>query len=110
MMASFNTYIIAEAGVNHNGDINLAKKLIDIAANARVNAVKFQTYNSDSLILKSTSKVDYQKTKTDSNESFYDMLKRYELSNENFKELKTYCEKKGIIDYYLFRRGKGSFT
>ena len=89
-------FLIAEAGVNHNGDINLAKKLIDIAANARVDAVKFQTYNSDSLILKSTSKVDYQKNKTDSNESFYDMLKRYELSNENFKELKIYCEKKGI--------------
>ena len=90
-------FLIAEAGVNHNGDINLAKKLIDIAANAKVNAIKFQTYNSDSLILRSTSKVNYQKTKTDSNESFYDMLKRYELTNENFKDLKAYCEKKGII-------------
>lgn len=90
-------FLIAEAGVNHNGDINLAKKLIDIAVNAKVDAIKFQTYNSDSLILKSTSKVDYQKAKTDSNESFYDMLKRYELSKENFIELKTYCEQKRLI-------------
>ena len=90
-------FLIAEAGVNHNGDINLAKKLIDTAVNAKVDAIKFQTYNSDSLILRSASKADYQKIGTDSNESFYDMLKRYELSFENFKELKVYCKKKGLI-------------
>ncbi len=90
-------FLIAEAGVNHNGEIDLAKKLIDMAANAKVDAIKFQTYNTDSLILRSTSKVDYQKVKTDSNESFYDMLKKYELTKENFKILKGYCEKKGII-------------
>lgn len=90
-------FLIAEAGVNHNGDINLAKKLIDIASNAKVDAIKFQTYNTDSLILKTTSKVDYQKVKTEKNESFYDMLKRYELSKENFMEIKAYCAQKGLI-------------
>lgn len=91
------TFIIAEAGVNHNGDLNLAKKMIDAAVEAGVDAVKFQTYKTDKLILTNTEKAPYQKKTSDSNETQYDMLKRLELTGEQTIELINYCKNRKII-------------
>ena len=91
------TFIIGEAGVNHGGDINLAKKLIDLAADAGVDAVKFQTFKADNLILKNIDKAPYQKKTTESSESQYEMLKKLEVSNEENILLKKYSESKGLI-------------
>jgi N-acetylneuraminate synthase len=90
-------FIIAEAGVNHNGDINLAKKLIDAAVDAGVDAVKFQTWKTELLVTKDTKQAEYQTQNTNKEESQYDMLKRLELSYDDFRELKRYCDEKGII-------------
>lgn len=92
-----STFIIAEAGVNHNGDIKLAKKMIDVAVESDMDAVKFQTFKTDKLILKNIGKAPYQKKTSDSNESQYDMLKRLELSKEQTIELMDYCRQKRII-------------
>lgn len=89
--------IIAEAGVNHNGSMDLAKKLIDAAVEAKVDAVKFQTFISKNVISKYAEKADYQKTTTGQNESQLDMVKKLELSFANFIELKKYCESKDIM-------------
>lgn len=91
------TFIIAEAGVNHNGDMNLARKMIDVAAEAGADAVKFQTFKAEKLILKNIEKAPYQKITTNSNESQYDMLKHLEVTKEQIKELMEYCQKKNII-------------
>lgn len=89
--------IIAEAGVNHNGDINLAKKLIDIAVEADVDYVKFQTFKSESLVSKSAKKADYQIENTqDATENQLQMLKKLELSHEQHVELMAYCREKKI--------------
>lgn len=89
--------IIAEAGVNHNGDINLAKKLIDAAANAGVDYVKFQTFNSKKLASKNAQKASYQKENTNNQtESQLAMLQKLELSKEAHFELIDYCESKNI--------------
>ena len=90
-------FIIAEAGVNHNGDINLAKKLIDIASDVGADAVKFQTFKAEKLVLQDTDKAEYQMKSTGSEESQYQMLKKLELTESNFEELKTYAEYKNII-------------
>lgn len=92
-----STFIIAEAGVNHNGDIFLAKKLIDIAVDAGADAVKFQAFRTENLILKEVEKAPYQQQLTEKTESQYEMLKKLELRTEHYLELKKYCEKKGII-------------
>lgn len=89
-------YIIAEAGVNHNGDINLAKKLIDVAVEAKVDAVKFQTFKTEKIVGKFAKKADYQMENMQVEESQYDMVKKLELSYDDFKELKDYCDKKNI--------------
>jgi N-acetylneuraminate synthase len=91
------TFIIAEAGVNHNGDLKIAKKLIDVAANAGADAVKFQTFSADRLVTKNAPKADYQNKTTDKNESQYEMLKKLELSFEEHKSLKKYCGEKNIL-------------
>ena len=89
--------IIAEAGVNHNGDINLAKKLIDVAVDAGVDYVKFQTFKSESLVSKSAKKADYQIENTqDATESQLRMLKKLELSHEQHLELIEYSRQKNI--------------
>lgn len=88
--------IIAEAGVNHNGDINLAKKLIDVAANTGVDYIKFQTFKAENLVSKSAKKAKYQEEATGTNESQYDMLKKLELTSENHDILIDYCNKKGV--------------
>lgn len=91
------TFIIAEAGVNHNGDIDIAKKLIDGAVEAGVDAVKFQAFKTEKLILKNIEKAPYQKKTSLATETQFDMLKRLELSKLQMKELKKYCEEKHII-------------
>lgn len=91
------TFIIAEAGVNHNGDMSLAKEMIDVASESGVDAIKFQTFKAEKLILKNIEKAPYQKVTTNSNESQYDMLKRLEVTKEQTKELMDYCRKKNII-------------
>lgn len=89
--------IIAEAGVNHNGDLQLAKKLIDVAVVAGVDYVKFQTFKADSLVSKSAKKAIYQSVNiNDGNDSQYAMLKKLELSHESHLELITYCSEKNI--------------
>ena len=88
------TLIIAEAGVNHNGDIDLAKELIDIAAKAKVDYVKFQTFDVDQLILKNTKTASYQKRNLKNDISQYKMLKKYQLTDNNHKELLKYSKKK----------------
>lgn len=90
-------FIIAEAGVNHNGDIELAKKLIDAAAEAGADAVKFQTFNSKKLVSKVAKKADYQKINTNNNnESQLDMLKKLELSRDDHFVLMKHCELRNI--------------
>jgi N-acetylneuraminate synthase len=89
-------YIIAEAGVNHNGDIRLAKQLIDIAAEAKADAVKFQAFKTESLILKKVKKAGYQTENTSGEESQFDMLKKLELSGKQNRELFEYCKEKEI--------------
>lgn len=91
------TYIIAEAGVNHGGDIELAKKLIDIAAAANVDAVKFQAFKSENLILKNVKKAPYQIRTTSPQESQFEMLKKLEISVKQNEILKKYCEQKGVF-------------
>jgi N-acetylneuraminate synthase/N,N'-diacetyllegionaminate synthase len=90
-------FIIAEAGVNHDGDIEKAKTLIDIAVQARVDAVKFQTWITEEIVTKSVKKAEYQKLKTENNETQYEMLKKLELSFDQFKELNEYADQKKII-------------
>ena len=89
--------IIAEAGVNHNGDINLAKKLIDVAVDAGVDYVKFQTFKSESLVSKTAKKASYQIENTkNANENQLQMLKKLELTDKQHLELISYCQKKKI--------------
>lgn len=88
-----HTYIIAEAGVNHNGDINLAYKLIDAAKDCGVDCVKFQTFKTENLVTKAAKKADYQVENTKNNDSQFAMLKKLELSYDDFKSLKEYCDK-----------------
>lgn len=91
------TFIIAEAGVNHNGDVNLAKKMIDAAADAKVDAIKFQTFKTENLITKSAQKAKYQEVSTGKEETQFDMLKRLELSYDSHIELMSYAQDKGLI-------------
>lgn len=89
--------IIAEAGVNHNGNLNNAFKLIDAAVDAGVDYVKFQTFKSENLVSKSAKKADYQIQNTgNSTDSQYEMLKKLELSHENHELLIDYCKKRNI--------------
>lgn len=88
--------IIAEAGVNHNGNIDLAKKLIDIASKAGADYVKFQTFDIDHLILKNTKTAVYQKRNLKNNISQYLMLKKYQLTDSNHKDLVKYSQKKKL--------------
>lgn len=90
-------FIIAEAGVNHNGSIELAKKLIDVASEAGADAVKFQTFKAEKLVSKKAIKAEYQKKATDSDESQFDMLKKLELDLDTHIKLIDYCKNKNII-------------
>ncbi|MEQ8907580.1 MAG: N-acetylneuraminate synthase [Vicingaceae bacterium] len=90
-------FIVAEAGVNHGGDIKLAKKLIDIAAEAGADAVKFQAFRTKELIIDQVEKAPYQTKTTSSEESQSEMLSKLELSKAHYTELKEYCEQQDII-------------
>ena len=91
------TLIIAEAGVNHNGDINNALKLIDVAVEAGVDYVKFQTFKAEKLVSKEAKKADYQMNNTaDGNDSQFDMLKKLELSHASHSQLINYCKTKKV--------------
>jgi len=92
-----SVFIIAEAGVNHNGSIKLAKELIDVAVESGADAVKFQTFKAESLVSKTAQKADYQKQTTDASESQFDMLKKLELDVDTHKELIAYCQEKDIM-------------
>lgn len=92
-----SVFIIAEAGVNHNGDMQIAKNLIDIAAESEADAVKFQTFISEKCISVKADKANYQKQTVGESGNQLDMVKKLELSYDNFCELKEYCEKKNII-------------
>lgn len=88
--------IIAEAGVNHNGSVKLAKQMIEEAAKAGADYIKFQTFKPEKLVSKYAQKADYQKKMTGSQESQLQMLEKLALSYDDFVELKKYCEQIGI--------------
>lgn len=90
-------FIIAEAGVNHNGSIELAKKLIDVASQSGANAVKFQTFKAEKLVSKNAQKANYQKQTTDKTESQFEMIKKLELDLDTHKKLMAYCKTKNIM-------------
>ena len=92
-----SVFIIAAAGVNYNGSIELAYKLIDVASVSGVNAVKFQTFKAENLVSKNAQKAEYQKQTTNPSESQFNMLKKLELDTNAHKRLIDYCKKKDII-------------
>jgi N,N'-diacetyllegionaminate synthase len=92
-----NVFVIAEVGVNHNGSLALAKKLVDVAVDAGADAVKFQTFKADKLVSKVAQKAEYQKQTTSSDESQYEMIKKLELNEQAHLELIDYCNKKQIM-------------
>ncbi len=90
-------FIVAEAGVNHNGDIVIAQRLIDAAVEAGADAIKFQTFNADLLVTPDAQKARYQKKSTSLSESQYQMIKRLELPPHTFKKLSDYANMKKIL-------------
>lgn len=121
-----STFIIAEIGVNHNGDVNLAKKMIKSASECGVDAVKFQTFKSEDLVTENAKTAEYQETNTDENSQF-EMLKKLELTFDDFKELKEYASNCNVmfisspfdigsvnllenLDVSLYKLGSGELT
>jgi N,N'-diacetyllegionaminate synthase len=92
-----HTTIIAEAGVNHNGSIEIAKEMIDIAADAGADLVKFQTFKTEALVTQSADRAEYQKDSTSEKEPQFSMLKKLELDRVAHEELIQYCEQKSIL-------------
>lgn len=97
MLKSKGVFIIAEAGVNHNGDIDLAKKLIDVAAEAGADAVKFQTFKAKNIVSGHAQKANYQKETTGTEESQLQMIQKLELDYKAHQELIDYCNTKKIL-------------
>lgn len=91
------TFVIAEAGANHNGSLDLAFQLIDKAVEAGADGVKFQTFVTEELVSVKAAKAEYQKEATGNNEGQYEMLKKLELSFDDFRQLQEYAEKKSIL-------------
>src|SRR6056300_392627 len=92
-----NVFIIAEAGVNHNGSLDLAKKLVDVACSSGADAVKFQTFKAINLVTKHSQKANYQKETTNNRETQFEMLKKLALDKKKHQELISYCNNKKII-------------
>jgi len=90
-------FIIAEAGVNHNGSLEMARQLVDVAVRAGADAIKFQTFKAEKVVSSQAPKAVYQLQTTDTSESQLDMVKHLELSFDAFRELYTYCQEKGIL-------------
>lgn len=90
-------FVIAEAGVNHNGDINNAKKLVDVAVSAGADAVKFQTFKAENIVCKNAEKAEYQKNTTGVEENQFSMLKKLELTEDMHRELQAYCLERNIM-------------
>lgn len=90
-------FIIAEAGVNHNGDMEIARQLVDAASASGADAVKFQTFQAERLVCRSARKARYQLETTDASETQYDMLKKLQLTRQMHLELMEYCDKKNIM-------------
>lgn len=93
---SNHTFIIAEAGVNHNGDMDIARQLIKTAADAGADAVKFQTFKADKLLTKSAEKAEYQKKLSDANESQHELIRKLELTENDHLELMECCRENNI--------------
>jgi len=93
----YTCFIIAEVGVNHNGSLELAKKLVDVAKEAGVDAVKFQTFKSENVTTKETEIAEYAEKNIGKKEKMIDMIKKFELSYKSFEELKKYCDEKQIM-------------
>jgi N,N'-diacetyllegionaminate synthase len=91
------TFIIAEAGVNHNGSVEIAKRMIEVAKECGADAIKFQTFKAEEVVSKYAPKAEYQKQTTGDIESHLQMLKKLELSFDDFIVLKEYCDKLGIM-------------
>jgi N,N'-diacetyllegionaminate synthase len=90
-------FIIAEAGVNHNGSVEIAKKMIDAAVISGVDAIKFQTFKAEKLVNITAPKAQYQIENAPASETQFEMLKKLQLSNDSFRELFRYCQEKGIL-------------
>lgn len=128
MVPEKGVFIIAEAGVNHNGCLDIAKRLIDVAAQAGADAVKFQTFIPEQVVAKGAERAPYQQANMpEHRESQLDMIRRLALSKEDFYTLKAYCDRTGIMflstpfDYYsvdlldrlevpVFKIGSGELT
>ena len=90
-------FVIAEIGVNHNGDLSMARSLVDVAVSAGADAVKFQTFQADRVVTAEAVKAEYQLQTTSRAESQLDMLRRLELSTEAHRELQAYCAERNIV-------------
>lgn len=90
-------FLIAEAGVNHNGNLEMALQLVDVAVTAGVDAVKFQTFSAARVVVRDAPKARYQKEATGSDESQFEMLRKLELSPKAHRKIQTYCQKQGIL-------------
>src|SRR3989338_5386960 len=91
------TFIIAEAGVNHNGELAIAKRMVDVAKEAGVDVVKFQTFRAETLVTRTAKKASYQVANTGTNDSQAEMLRALELSPDAHRKLAAHCAKTGIM-------------